>query len=119
MTTSPEELRQRTKQFAMRTIRLFRSLPKSEEARVIGRQLLRAATSVAANYRAVCLARSRADFTAKMGVVLEETDESSFWLELLGDAGIVEKARLTSLMDEAEELVRIFNASIRTARHKN
>ncbi len=119
MSRDPEELRQRTKQFAMRAIRLFRALPKSEEARVIGRQLLRAATSVAANYRAVCRARSRADFTAKMGIVLEETDESLFWLELLGDAGIVEKARLASIMEEAEELIRIFNSSIQTARRKS
>ena len=119
MSRDPEELRQRTKQFAMRAIRLFRALPKSEEARVISRQVLRAATSVAANYRAVCRARSRADFTAKMGIVLEETDESLFWLELLGDAGIVEKARLASIMEEAEELIRIFNSSIQTARRKS
>ncbi len=111
-------MRQRTKQFAMRAIRLYRSLPKTEEARVIGRQLLRAATSVAANYRAVCRARSRAEFIAKMGIVLEETDECLFWLELLGDACIVDKARLTSFMKEAEELVRVFHSSIQTARRK-
>ena len=118
MATSPEELRQRTKQFTMRAIRLFRALPRTEEARIIGRQLLRAATSVAANYRAVCRARSRPDFIAKMGVVLEEADESLFWFEMLGDAEIVEKARLVPLMEEAEELIRIFNSSIQTSRRK-
>ena len=119
MTFRPEELRQRTKQFAIRAIRLFRALPRTEEARVIGRQLLRAATSVAANYRAVCRARSRAEFIAKMGVVLEEADESSFWLELLCDAEIVEKSKLKALMEEAEELTRIFHSSIQTAKRKS
>ena len=118
MTRDPEDLRQRTKQFAIRIIRLFRSLPKTDEARVIGRQLLRAATSVAANYRAVCRARSRADFTAKLGIVLEETDESLFWLELLGDIGIIKKSKLALLMEEADELIRIFNSSIQTSRRK-
>ena len=118
MTRDPEDLRKRTKQFAIRIIRLFRSLPKTDEARVIGRQLLRAATSVAANYRAVCRARSRADFTAKLGIVLEETDESLFWLELLGDIGIINKSKLALLMEEADELIRIFNSSIQTSRRK-
>jgi len=118
MTRDPEDLRKRTKQFAIRIIRLFRSLPKTDEARVIGRQLLRAATSVAANYRAVCRARSRADFTAKLGIVLEETDESLFWLELLGDIGIIKKSKLALLMEEADELIRIFNSSIQTSRRK-
>lgn len=74
--SQPEELRQRTKQFALRVIRLFRSLPKSDEARILGRQLLRSATSVAANYRALCRARSKAEFIAKMGVVIKEADET-------------------------------------------
>jgi four helix bundle protein len=91
MSSRPEELRERTKQFAIRAIRLFRALPRTEEARVIGRQFLRAATSVAANYRAVCRARSRAEFAAKMGVVLEEANETLFWFELLADTGIVKK----------------------------
>jgi four helix bundle protein len=119
MTTKPEVLRERTKQFALRVIRLCRALPKTEESRVIGRQLLRAATSVAANYRAACRARSRAEFNAKTGIVLEEADESFFWLELLGDAGIVPKARLSSIMQEAEELTRIFYSSIQTSRRKS
>lgn len=86
---------------------------------MVGKQLLRAATSVAANYRAVCRARSRAEFSAKMGIVLEEADETLFWLELLADAGIVKKDRLSLLMEEAEELVRIFHSSIQTARRKS
>jgi four helix bundle protein len=119
MITRPEVLRERTKQFALRVIRLSRALPRTEEARVIGRQLLRAATSVAANYRAACRARSRAEFNAKTGIVLEESDESLFWLELLGDAGIVQRARLSSLMQAAEELTRIFYSSIQTSRRKS
>ncbi len=81
MASRPEELRERTKRFAIAVVRLFRSLPRTDEARVIGRQLLRSATSVAANYRAVCRARSKAEFIAKVGVVVEEADETVFWLE--------------------------------------
>jgi len=83
------DLLDRTKQFALRIVRLFRALPKSDEARVLGRQLLRSGTSVGANYRAVCRARTRAEFVAKLGIVLEEADETCFWLELLADALIV------------------------------
>jgi four helix bundle protein len=86
--TKPEALRERTKQFAISIIKLFRVLPRTEEARVIGRQVLRSSTSVAANYRAVCRARSKAEFVAKMGVVVEEADETVFWLELLVDAQV-------------------------------
>ena len=81
------QMQQRTKDFALRIVRLFRVLPKNVEGQVLGRQLLRAGTSVAANYRATCRARSHAEFISKMSVVLEEVDESSFWLELLADAG--------------------------------
>jgi four helix bundle protein len=76
----PEELRERTKSFALRVIRLYRALPKSTEAQVIGKQLLRCGTSVAANYRAVCRARSRPEFVARLGIVVEEADETMFWL---------------------------------------
>jgi four helix bundle protein len=76
-----DELKQRTKQFAIRIIKLFRSLPRTEEARVIGKQMIRSATSVAASYRAVCRARSRSEFIAKMGVVVEESDETVLWLD--------------------------------------
>src|SRR5436190_12327336 len=99
-----EELKSRSKQFAIRIVKLFRSLPRSEEARIIGKQALRAGTSVAANYRAVCRARSKAEFIAKLGVVVEEADETAFWLELLVDTGILREERMRSLMAEANEL---------------
>jgi len=116
MDTQATRLKERTKQFAIRIIRMLRALPKTDEARVISRQLLRAATSVAANYRAVCRARSTADFIAKVGLVVEEADETVFWLELPADAGIVQKARLEQLEREANELLAIFAASQRTVK---
>ena len=111
-----EELKKRTKQFAIRIIKLYRSLPRSEEARIIGKQLLRSGTSVAANYRAVCRARSKAEFVAKIGIVVEEADEAVLWLELLVDAEIVRANRMTNLLTEANELLAIFAASQHTAR---
>jgi four helix bundle protein len=111
-----EELKNRSKQFAIRIVHLFRSLPKTDEARVIGKQLLRSGTSVAANYHAVCRARSRAEFISKIGVVVEEADESVFWLELLIDLGIVHQEPTNDLAREANELLVIFAASQRTAR---
>ena len=116
MTTQPEELRARTKQFAIRIVRLFQSLPKNDEARIMGKQVLRAGTSVAANYRAVCRARSRAEFVSKMGVVVEEADETVFWLEILVETGIVPRVRMENLLGEANELLAIFAASYGTAR---
>ena len=116
METQSEVLKRRTKSFAIKIIRLFRSLPRTEEARIIGRQLLRAATSVAANYRAVRRARSRSEFIAKMGIVVEEADESAFWIELLGDVGLVKGQELEPHLKEANELLAIFAASHRTAR---
>ena len=111
-----KELQARTKSFALRLIRMFRSLPKTEEARILGRQMLRSGTSVAANYHAVCRARSKAEFTAKLGVVVEEADETVFWLELLVESGIVPEEKIHSLMNEANELLAIFAASRHTAR---
>jgi four helix bundle protein len=119
MPTQPEQLRERTKQFAIRIVRLFRRLPKNEEARIIGKQALRAGTSVAANYRAVCRARSRAEFIAKMGIAVEEADETVFWLELLVETGIVPKERMADLLTETNELLAILAASQRTARAGN
>ena len=113
---TPDELRVRTKEFAIKIIRFSRTLPKTEEARVIGRQLLRSATSVGANYRAVCLARSKAEFIAKMGVVLEEADECIYWLELLEDGAVLPKGSASGLHREAGELAAIFASSFRTAR---
>ena len=114
--SKPEELRARTKKFALRIIRLFRSLPRATEAQILGRQVLRSGTSVAANYRAVCRARSRPEFISKIGTVVEEADETVFWLELLVDATIVPDGRLQPLLIEANELLAIFAASQRTAK---
>jgi four helix bundle protein len=92
-----EELNQRTKTFALRIIRLVRSLPGSSEGRVIGTQLLRSGTSVTSNYPAAYRSRSRGGFLSKLSIVFEEADEGAFWLELLTDAGIVARARLHNL----------------------
>ncbi|HMD87258.1 MAG TPA: four helix bundle protein [Terriglobia bacterium] len=116
MENKHEVLRQRTKQFALRILHLFRSLPKSKEGRIIGRQLLRAGTAVAANYRAVGRARSRAEFIAKMGIVVEETDEVVFWLELIAEGRLVPSPRLADLQKEANELLAIFASSQHTAK---
>jgi len=116
MTNPTIELKNRSKRFALEIIRLFRSLPKGEDVRVIARQLLRSGTSVAANYRAACRARSRAEFLAKMGVVVEEADESVFWLELLVESGMVPQELVAPVTKEANELLAIFAASQRTAR---
>ncbi|HET9792704.1 MAG TPA: four helix bundle protein [Candidatus Angelobacter sp.] len=113
-----EQLRTRTKEFAIRIIQLFRSLPPAKEAQIIGSQLLRCGTSVGANYRAACHARSRADFISKIGIVTEEADETVFWIELLADLGITKKEKLESLLQEARELTAIFNASRQTAKQR-
>lgn len=113
-----EELKRRTKQFALRVIRLVEALPRTRTAAVIGNQLLRAATSVAANYRAACRARSRADFINKLGIVEEEADESLFWLELVVEANLLPAARVQDLIQEANELTAIFTASRKTAKGK-
>lgn len=112
------ELRDRTKQFAIRIVRLFRSLPNSPDAQVIGKQLLRAGTSVGANYRAVCRARSHAEWLARLGVVVEEADESVFWLELLTETGVFKNTKLESLLDEARQLTAIFTAAQSTGKHR-
>src|SRR3989454_3363265 len=114
--TPPRDLRERTKAFALDIVRLVQGLPRDRAADVIGRQLLRAGTSVAANYRSARRARSRREFLAKLGIVEEEADESAFWLELLLEGGLVNSARVAELRDEAKQLVAITIASIRTAR---
>lgn len=112
-----EALKARAKAFAIRVVRLFRALPKTEEARLMGRQLLRAATSVAANYRAATRARSKKEFVSKLGNVVEEADEAVFWIELLIETNVLEPHRVQDLLDEAEQLLAIFAASYHTARH--
>ena len=96
------ELKNRTKSFAIRIVNLFRSLPHARDALILGKQLLRSGTSIAANYRAVCRARSQAEFIAKMGIVVEEADETVFWLELLVETGVVNAHRTQELLKEAQ-----------------
>lgn len=111
-----ETLRGRTKRFALRIIRLFQQLPRTTEAQVLGKQLLRSGTSIGANYRAAGRARSQAEFVSKIGIVVEEADETVFWLECLIEAGIIKEDLLKELLIEANELVAIFAASHRTSR---
>jgi four helix bundle protein len=113
---SPEELRQRTKTFANRIVKLFRALPRTGEAEVIGKQLLRAGTSIGANYRAACRGRSRAEFASKLGIVVEEADATIYWLELLADNSILPPKQLEELLREAHELTAIFTATRQTTR---
>jgi len=114
-----EGFKQRTKAVALRVIRLVEALPSSGTAGVIGRQLLRSATSVGANYRAACRAKSTADIIAKLGIVEEEADECLYWMELLVEAGLVPEAKLTSLMSEVNEIVAMTVQSIKTLRAKS
>jgi four helix bundle protein len=111
-----DELKDRTRNFALRVLKVVRSLPASIEGRTIAGQLLRSATSVAANYRAVCRARSRREFLSKLAVVIEEADETAFWLEFLVDAQLIPDAKMRDLISEANQLVAIFNASRTTAK---
>ena len=113
---TPEELRKRTKTFAIDVIRFCRRLPRTDEARVISWQLLRAGTGIGANYRAVCRFRSDKDFISKLGIVVEESDETVFWLKFLKDAAISDTSDGTELLGEARELLAIFIQSARTAR---
>ena len=111
-----EDLKTRTKQFALRIIRMYSSLPKTTEAQCIGKQVLRSGTSVAANYREACRARSPAEFRSKMGIVEQELAETELWLELLVDAEIIENKLMKELLAETDELLRITVASIVTSK---
>ena len=113
-----DELSQRTKIFALNIIRFYQGLPKTEEARILGKQLIRAATSVAANYRAARRARSENDFYSKICIVVEESDESLFWLELLKEAEFDGEGKLTELMIEAQELLKIFSVTRKTLKNR-
>ena len=112
----PKDLKQRTKKFALRIIRLVESLPRGKITDVIGKQLLRSGTSVGANYRSACRAKSTADFISKMGTVEEEADESIYWMELLIESGLISKDEVGELLDEADQIVAITVSSIKTAR---
>jgi four helix bundle protein len=109
------EMKQRTKQFALRVIKLVNALPRTTAGITIGRQLVRSGTSVGANYRAACRGRSRADFVAKLGIVEEEADESGFWPELVIDSGLLSQKLVQPLLQEAQEIVAIMVASRKTA----
>jgi four helix bundle protein len=110
------KLRDRTKAFALRIIKMYCRLPKSTEAQVLGKQALRAGTSVAANYREASRARSNAEFISKLGVVEQELDETLLWLELLVESGIVPEAKMADLRQEADELLRMTIAAIKTTK---
>jgi four helix bundle protein len=109
------ELQQRTKGFALRVLKLIEQLPNTIGGRVLANQVARSATSVGANYRAACRARSRAEFASKLGTVAEEADESLYWLELIQDGNFVPEKKLASLVSEADELTAIFTAGRRTS----
>ncbi len=112
----PDELKERTKRFALAVVKLCTALPRNPANDVLGRQLLRSGTSVGANYRAACRARSRADFVSKMAIVEEEADECAYWIELLVESGQVDAHRASDLQAEANELTAIAAASRKTAR---
>ena len=116
MTAETQQCKRRTMQFALRILKLCRSLPKTDESRAIARQLIRCGTSVGANYRAVIRARSRPDFISKLGIVVEEADETVFWLELLVEGGIVPQPKMKLLLQEANELLAMFAAAQLTAK---
>jgi four helix bundle protein len=116
---NPEELKARTRAFALRVIRLAESFPETPTARVIRNQMLRCGSSVGANYRAACRARSKADFVSKMGIVEEEADETIYWIELLIDAEIVKRSRVAELLEEGNQILSIVISSIKTARGIN
>ena len=111
-----KELKKRTKQFALRIIRLVNALPKNIVGQSIGKQLIRSGTSVGANYRSACRGRSKAEFVAKSGIVEEEAGESAFWMELIIEGGLLEKKLVEPLLKEADELVAIMVASRKSAR---
>ena len=113
---TPNELKARTKRFAVDVIRLCRELPTTLDGRTVGGQMIRSGTAVGANYRASCRARSRAEWMAKLGVVEEEADETLYWLEVAVDAELISALRAKALIKEADELTAIFVASLKTAK---
>src|ERR1700753_4142670 len=102
-----EAFLQRTKKFVVDNIRFYRTLPKTEEAIIIGRQLLRSSSSVGSNYRAACRSRSQAEFHSKLSIVVEEADESVFWMEILTEAEIIKQNDISDLMNEANEILKV------------
>ena len=113
-----EAFKKRTKKFVVDNIKFFRTLPKTEESKIIGRQLLRSSSSVGANYRAACRARSKAEFHSKLSTVVEEADESVFWMEILVEAEIVDAKQIDPLFREGNEILKIVAASRKTVSNK-
>ena len=111
-----EEMRERTKKFALRIVKMFCCLPKTTEAQVLGKQALRAGTSIGANYREASRSRSNSELIAKLGIVEQEADETAYWLELLVESGIVAEPKMKELRQGAEELLRMTIAAIKTAK---
>ena len=114
-----ENMKDRTKSFALRIIRLYQALPKTTEASIIGKQLLRSGTSVAANYRSACRARSNAEFHSKISIVIEEADETMFWLEILQESGIIKPNLLKELYQENEEIIKIVTTARKNSKKDN
>jgi four helix bundle protein len=114
-----QEFKQRTKQLALRAIKVVQSLPQTDTGRVIGKQVLRSATSVGANYRAACRAKSTPDILHKLAIVEEEADETLYWFELLVEAELVPEIRLKNLMSDTNEIVAMIVASMKTIRTKH
>ncbi len=113
------ELRNRTKQFGLRIVKLYRALPKSTEAQVIGHQLLRSGLSIGAHYREACRARSDAELISKFGVLLQELDESNYWIEILSECEIMKSAKLSALIRDAKQMLAIFTKAISTTRNRS
>jgi len=113
---TPEQLQERTKRFALSIIKLSNNIERNVAGKIIASQLVRSGTAVAANYRATCRSRSRADFISKVGVVAEEADESALWLELLSEAKLLDEKTAKPVLKEAEEITRIMAASWKTSR---
>ena len=114
-----EELKIRTKKYALRIIKLVDNLPGSKIGNVIGNQILRSATSVGANYRSACRRRSKAEFISKLNIVLEEIDECLYWLELIEESELLKKEKLVELISETKELIAIFVSTLKTLRNKS
>jgi four helix bundle protein len=112
-----QELQQRTKKFSLQIIQFFQAMPKTVEAQILGKQLIRSATSVTANYRAACRARSKAEFIAKLSIVVEEADETLLWLEMIGEAGV--KKVEPEMLKEAQEILFIMSASRKSAKGRD
>ena len=113
------DLKMRTKEFAHRCVKLSLALPKTDLGNHVRRQLIKCSTSVAANYRAVCIAQSKAEFVSKLSIVVEETDESCFWMEFITEEKLLNKNQVSSLIEEGKELTAIFIKSRKTTKNRN